>query len=67
MRVIKRFVMVVLIAAALCLNGLSGSAAFAQKGNDKRPPKEPTKIKEPPKPPPKNDNQGNSNRGRGKP
>jgi len=67
MRAMKRIFMVVLIAAVLCLSALSGSAAFAQKGNDNRPPKERPKIKEPPKPPPKNDNQGNSNRGRGKP
>lgn len=52
-----------LMAAVISLSVLNQATAFGQKGNDNRPPKEQPKIKEQPKPPPRNDNsQGNSNR-----
>lgn len=63
MKEIKRILTVILMAAVLSLSALSPATAFGQKRNDNRPPKEPQKIKEQPKPPPSNNNsQGNSNR-----
>ena len=63
MKEIKRILTVILMSAVLSLSALGPATAFGQKGNDNRPPKEPQKIKEQPKPPPSNNNsQGNSNR-----
>lgn len=62
MKELKRILTVILMAAVFSLGSLSQPAAFAQKGNDNRPPKEQPKIKEQPKPPPSNNNQGNNNR-----
>jgi hypothetical protein len=62
MKELRRILTVILMAAVLSLSALSQATAFGQKGNDNRPPKEPQKIKEQPKPPPKDNNQGNSNR-----
>ena len=52
---------------AMIATGLAGGT-FAQKGDDKRPPKDRPKVVERPKPPPSNNNSGsgNSNK-RGKP
>lgn len=67
MKELKRILTVILMAAALSVTALPQVTAFGQKGNDNRPPKEPSKIKEKDKPPPSNSNsQGNSNR-HGKP
>jgi len=65
MKELKRFLMMFLVAAVLSVTALAGGPAFGQKGNDNRPPKEPTKVKENPdkRPPPSNNSgQGNSNR-----
>jgi hypothetical protein len=56
----KRILTVILMATVF---SLSQGLVFGQKGNSNRPPKEPEKIKEQPKPPPGNNNSGgNSNR-----
>jgi len=63
MKELKRILTVILMAAVLSLSALSQVMVFGQKGNSNRPPKEPEKIKEQPKPPPGNNNGGgNSNR-----
>jgi hypothetical protein len=50
------------ILVAVLIGMVISVGAFAQKGNDNRPPKEPpSKVKEKEKPPPSNTNQ-NSNR-----
>jgi hypothetical protein len=62
MRKLRQILVAVLMGAVISLG------AFAQKGNDNRPPKERPRVvdKEKEKPPPRNNNQSNSNR-RGKP
>lgn len=63
MKQLKRILTVFLMAVVLSLSALSQVMVFGQKGNSNRPPKEPEKIKEQPKPPPGNNNGGgNSNR-----
>lgn len=62
MKELKRYLVMLMMAAMLSGTALTGATAFGQKGNDNRPPKEPTKVKENPKPPPNNNSQGNSNR-----
>ena len=62
MKELKRILTVILMAAVLSLSALSQVMVFGQKGNSNRPPKEPEKIKEQPKPPPGNNGGGNSNR-----
>jgi hypothetical protein len=65
MKELKRILTVILMAAVLSLSALSQVLVFGQKGNSNRPPKDPEKIKERPKPPPGNNNSGgNSNRRR---
>jgi hypothetical protein len=64
MNELKRILTVILMAAVLSLS-LGQVLVFGQKGNSNRPPKDPEKIKERPKPPPGNNNSGgNSNRRR---
>jgi hypothetical protein len=53
------------ILVAALMGVMLSVGVSAQKGNDNRPPKEPQKVKETEKPPPRNNNQ-NSNR-KGKP
>ena len=63
MKAVKRILTVVLMAAVLSLGAFGQATVFGQKGNDNRPPKDPGKIKERDKDPPRNNNsQGNSNR-----
>jgi hypothetical protein len=65
MKELKRILTVMLMVAVLSLSALSQVLVFGQKGNSNRPPKDPEKIKERPKPPPGNNNSGgNSNRRR---
>jgi hypothetical protein len=62
MRKVKRILMVAFMGLALFLGALTPMTAFGQN-NDKRPPKEPDKVKERDKQPRGNSNsQGNSNR-----
>ena len=63
MKVLRRILTVVMMAAVLSVGALTHAPAFGQKSNDNRPPKEQPKIKEQPKPPPSNNNQG-SNKGK---
>jgi hypothetical protein len=58
MRELRRILSAVLIGMTISVG------AFAQKGNDNRPPKEPQKVvdKEKGKPPAGNNNQSNSNK-----
>jgi len=62
MKELRRILMVVLIGMMVSVG------AFAQKGNDNRPPKEQPRVvdKDKEKPPPNNNQSNNSNR-RGKP
>jgi hypothetical protein len=62
MRKVKAILMLAVLAA------VTATGAFAQKGNDNRPPKDNTKVVEKPKdkPPSNSNNQSNTNR-RGKP
>ena len=63
MKEVKRMVMALVIGAALSV-GAMGTLAQKGSNNNNRPPKEPEKVKEPTKPPPRNSNNRNSN-GRG--
>lgn len=59
MRKLKRILVTVLIGTMISVG------AFAQKGNDNRPPKEKPKVvdkEKETKPPPSNNNQSNSNK-----
>jgi len=61
MKYVRQLFVVILMAAIISLPPLAGTSALGQK-NDNRPPKDQPKVKENPKPPPRNNNQGNSNR-----
>jgi len=62
MKAVKRLFPAALMAVILSLGGGLSTSALAQK-NDNRPPKQPEKVKDPPKQPRGNSNsQGNSNR-----
>jgi hypothetical protein len=50
------------ILVAILLGATISVGAFAQKGNDNRPPKEPQRVKEKEKPPPSNSNQNSNKR-----
>jgi hypothetical protein len=62
MKEVKRVLVAGMIAMALSLGAFAPMSAFGQR-NDNRPPKQPEKIKDPPKQPRGNsNNQGNGNR-----
>jgi len=62
MKELKRLFLAALMAVILSLSAGVPMSAFGQK-NDNRPPKQPEKVKDPPKQPRGNSNsQGNSNR-----
>ena len=62
MKEVMRVLMVALLAAVLSLAALVPTTAFGQKNNN-RPPKEPDKVKSPPKQPRDNSNSsGNRNK-----
>jgi hypothetical protein len=66
MKEVKRVLMAGIIAMALSLGVFAPMSAFGQR-NDNRPPKQPEKIKDPPKQPRGNTNSGGNTNRHGRP